>query len=104
LQQFLDLIASRNGWPLAGITMEIKDKKAVNITIGGQPLEPSRTYTIANSDFVASGGDNADFLRTIPQVNIGYLMRDALLDYIKTFQLAGKPITASIQNRVRYAQ
>ncbi|MBL0232184.1 MAG: 5'-nucleotidase C-terminal domain-containing protein [Chitinophagaceae bacterium] len=104
VQQLLDLIAARNGWPLAGITMEIKEKKAVNIWVGGKQLDPSATYTIANSDFVANGGDEAAFLKSIPQINIGYLMRDALFDYINTFTKAGKPITAPAANRVRYAQ
>ena len=104
LQQLLDHIASRNGWPLAGITMEIKDKKAVNIKVGGELLDNAATYVIANSDFVANGGDDAAMLRSIPQINMGYLMRDALFDYINTYKQAGKPITAPASNRVRYAQ
>ena len=31
--------------------------------IGGKPIDPDRLYTIANSDFIANGGDNADMLR-----------------------------------------
>ncbi len=104
LQQVLDLIAARNGWPLAGITMDIKDKKAINVMVGGAALDPAATYTIVNSDFVANGGDDAAILKSLPQQNIGYLMRDALFDYINTFKQAGKPITAPPQNRVRYAQ
>lgn len=100
LQQFLDLTASRGGWPVAGITMHIKDKKAVNVMIGGKPLDPNATYTTANSDFVANGGDNADMLRTVPQITNGYLMRDALFDYIKKLKAAGKNISANIENRV----
>jgi 2',3'-cyclic-nucleotide 2'-phosphodiesterase (5'-nucleotidase family) len=104
LQQLLDLTALRGGWPLAGITMEIKDKKAVNIKVGGQPLDMTATYTIANSDFVANGGDDASFLRAIPQITNGYLMRDALLDYIKKLKADGKNISARVENRVKYAQ
>ncbi len=104
LQQMLDIIASRNGWPLAGITLDIKDKKAVNVLVGGAAIDPAANYTIANSDFVANGGDDAAVLRSLPQINIGYLMRDALFDYLNTFKLAGKPILAPPQNRVRYAQ
>lgn len=104
LKELLDHIAGRNGWPLAGITMDIKDKKAVNVKVGGVAIDPSATYAIANSDFVANGGDEAAMLRSIPQINIGYLMRDALFDYINTFKKAGKPISVPPQNRVRYAQ
>ncbi len=104
LQQFLDLIAAKGGWPVAGITMQIKDKKAVNVMVGGKPLDPNATYTTVNSDFIANGGDNADMLRTVPQVTNGYLMRDAIFDYIKKLKGQGKSISAKIENRVTNAQ
>lgn len=111
LQQLLDHIAGRGGWPVAGMTMQIKDlpagqagKKAVNVLIGGKPLDPEATYTTANSDFVANGGDDAAMLRTLPQINIGYLMRDALFDYINKLKSQGKNITANEENRVTHAQ
>jgi 2',3'-cyclic-nucleotide 2'-phosphodiesterase (5'-nucleotidase family) len=104
LQQFLDLTAAKGGSPVAGITMQIKDKKAVNVMIGGKPLDPNTTYTTVNSDFIANGGDNADMLRTVPQISNGYLMRDAILDYIKKLKSQGKNINANIENRVTNAQ
>jgi len=104
LQQLLDLTADKGGWPMAGLTMQIKDKKAVNVIIGGKPIDPDRVYTIANSDFIANGGDNADMLRPIPQITNGYLMRDAIFDYISKLKSQGKNITATIENRVTNAQ
>ncbi|MEO6915562.1 MAG: 5'-nucleotidase C-terminal domain-containing protein [Chitinophagaceae bacterium] len=104
LQQFLDLTAEREGWPLANVTMEIKDKKAINIKIGGKPLDPGKTYTVANSDFIANGGDNADMLRTLPQQSMGYLMRDALIDYIQYLKKQGKNISPSNENRISNVQ
>src|SRR5687767_3033248 len=104
LQQLLDLIASKGGWPVAGITMQIKDKKAVNVMIGGRPLDLNATYTTANSDFMANGGDNADMLRPIPQITNGYLMRDAIFDYIKKLKGQGKDISANEENRITHAQ
>jgi 2',3'-cyclic-nucleotide 2'-phosphodiesterase (5'-nucleotidase family) len=111
LQQLLDLIATKGGWPVAGMTMQIKDlpegqagKKAVNVMIAGKPLDPAATYTTVNSDFIANGGDNADMLRSIPQVTNGYLMRDAIFDYIKKQKSLGKNITANLENRVTNAE
>jgi 2',3'-cyclic-nucleotide 2'-phosphodiesterase (5'-nucleotidase family) len=104
LQQFLNLVAAKGGWPVAGMTMQIKDKKAINVTIGGKPLDPTATYKIVNSDFIANGGDNADMLRAIPQITNGYLMRDAIFDYIKKLRGEGKNITAKLENRVTNAQ
>ncbi len=104
VQQLLDLAALNGGWPVAGISMQIKDKKAVNVMIGGKPLDPTATYTTVNSDFMANGGDNAEMLRNIPQITNGYLMRDAIFDYIKKLKSQGKNISANIENRVTNAQ
>ncbi len=104
LLQFLDLAAAKGGWPVAGITMQLKDKKAVNVMVGGKPLDPAATYTLVNSDFLANGGDNADMLRNVPQITNGYLMRDAIFDYIKKLKAEGKDISANIENRVTNAQ
>lgn len=104
LQQYLDHIASKGGWPCAGISMQIKDKKAINVKIGGMPLEESAIYTVANADYVANGGDDCVMLRTIPQINNGYLLRDAVFDYFSDFNKQGKKITAKIENRVTNAE
>jgi 2',3'-cyclic-nucleotide 2'-phosphodiesterase (5'-nucleotidase family) len=103
-QQVLDLMAAKGGWPVAGITMQIKDKKAINVLVGGKPLDLNATYTIANSDFIANGGDNADMLRKVPQITNGYLMRDAIIDYIGKLKSQGKNISATIENRVTNAE
>jgi 2',3'-cyclic-nucleotide 2'-phosphodiesterase (5'-nucleotidase family) len=104
LQQFLDLTAASGGWPVAGITMQIRDKKAVNVRVGGQPLDPNKTYTVANSDYVANGGDDAAMFKAIPQQNRGYLLRDALFDYIQALKAQGENISATVENRVTNAQ
>jgi len=95
LQQLLDKTAADGGWPIAGITMEIKDKKAVKVLIAGKPLDASSTYMIANSDYVANGGSDCSFLKPIPQVNKGYTLRDALIDQIKRMTQTGKTIDAT---------
>jgi 2',3'-cyclic-nucleotide 2'-phosphodiesterase (5'-nucleotidase family) len=104
LQQFLDNTAARGGWPLAGITMKIRDKKAVEVKVNGSPLDPSATYVLANSDYLANGGDNSDMLRPVPQIQNGYLMRDAFIDYIIKLQREGRQISAQLENRVSNAE
>ena len=103
-KQFLDHVASRGGWPVAGITMQIKNGKAENVLINGKQLDVNAVYTIANSDYVANGGDQCDMLRPIPQMNNGLLLRDALIEYFTVFTKAGKQITVTTENRVTNAQ
>jgi 2',3'-cyclic-nucleotide 2'-phosphodiesterase (5'-nucleotidase family) len=102
-QQFLNHISSRGGWPTAGMSWEIKDKKAVNVLIAGNPINESSTYTIALVDYVANGGDDCEMLKPLPQINKGNLFRDAVLDYFGELTKAGKKISSPIEKRVSYA-
>ncbi len=104
LQQFLNIVAGKGGWPCAGITFQIKNKQAFNINIGGNALVENTDYTIALLDYVANGGDDCDMLRSIPQQNNGYLFRDAVLQYFTKFQQQGKQIIASLEKRVSNAE
>lgn len=104
LQQYLDVMAADGGWPVSkGVTLQIKNKKAVNILINGKPLEPNAVYTVAHSDYVANGGSDCSMLKPIPQINLGYLMRDAIVEYIDSQTKAGKTIQSVIENRVTNA-
>lgn len=100
LQQFLDHTAAWNGWPIAGFTMEIKNKKAVNVRIDNKPINMDAVYTVALPDYVANGGDNAVFLRSIPQQTKGYIFRDAVFDYLNDLNRKGKKIRANTEKRI----
>ncbi|OLY94724.1 hypothetical protein BUE76_07555 [Cnuella takakiae] len=104
VQQLFDYLAARGGWPIAGASFVIKNKQATDVLVGGKPLDKNKTYTLANSDYVANGGDDASFLKPIPQINSGYLIRDALLTYIRNLQQQGKPIAEITENRIRNAE
>jgi len=104
LQSFLDLVASRGGWPVAGIRFTIKDRKATDVMIKEKPLQPQGQYWVLNSDFVASGGDNAEMLKPIAQLSTGYLARKALIDYVAVQSRKQGYVGASLEKRVRYGQ
>lgn len=101
LQAYLDKMAEDGGWPVSkGVTMVIRSKKATEVKINGKPLDPNTVYVVAHSDYIANGGGDCDMLKPIPQINKGYLMRDAIIDYIATFTREGKIIQPTIENRV----
>jgi 2',3'-cyclic-nucleotide 2'-phosphodiesterase (5'-nucleotidase family) len=77
------------------------EKHPQNILIGGQPFDPAKTYSIAMSDYLAGGGDNMLFLRGVPERDTGLLLRSAIADHIRALTKAGKPVTASIEGRVK---
>lgn len=104
LQQYLDKMAEDGGWPVSkGVTMVIRNKKAEQVTINGKPLDPGSVYVVAHSDYVANGGSDCGMLKPIPQTNMGYLMRDAIIDYVTICQQEGKIIQPVVEKRVTNA-
>lgn len=102
LKQLLDHSAAGGGWPASGITMQVRDRKAENILIQNKPIDENMVYVIALSDYVANGGDHSSMLKGIPQQNMGYLLRDALIDYVEQYTSLGKPVTVADEKRITY--
>lgn len=83
LQQFMDHMAGRGGWPVSGATYAVQQQKAIQVQIQGEPIAPDRNYNILVNDYIASGGDESNVLKGLPPRHKGYLLRDALIDYIR---------------------
>ena len=103
LHQLLDRAAYDEGWPCAGITMKIKNREATNILINGSPLYDTAVYSLVTTDYIAQGGDGCSMLKKIAKQNNQYSYRDALIDYVTSFTRAGKPVSATLENRVTNA-
>ena len=90
---------------LSGATYQVgPDGHAQNILIGGRPFDPTRTYSIAISDYLAGGGDHMDFLKGAPIRHTGLLLRSVIVDHIKALTAAGQPVTARVEGRVKVLQ
>jgi 2',3'-cyclic-nucleotide 2'-phosphodiesterase (5'-nucleotidase family) len=101
-KEFLNLIAKRGGWPVSGITFTITNGIANNVLVDGVALDDNKIYTIANSDYIANGGDDCEMLKHIPQQNQNILMRDLFIDYFKQQTKRGIKIAASTDsNRIK---
>ena len=103
LKLFLAKVAERGGWPVSGMSYQIKEKHPQNILIDGKPIDDNTIYTIANTDYIAlQGGDDCSMLKALPTLNIGYLFRDALIEYVQQVTKKGNPIESKIEGRVTY--
>lgn len=100
LQAYLDHIASEGGGGVAGLTMTIRDRKAVDVRVGGKPIEPSATYVMANSDYTVGGGGGYVGLRDLPSNRTGYLLRDATIDYCLSFHQKGQSVPVPSEKRI----
>ncbi len=104
LHQFCDGIATVKGWPVSNIHFIIKDKKAINIIVNGQPLDEHHTYKIAINDYMARGGDNCDFLNPLPKKFTTVFVRDALIDYVADLANQNKPLHPYLEKRIANAE
>lgn len=100
LKKFLDVVAGDGGGGVAGMSFTIKDKKAENILIGGQPLDPARKYLMVNSDYVVNGGGGFNGLKDLSRTRTGYLLRDAILDYVAMFTKKNLPVQINTDKRI----
>ena len=90
------------GQGVAGLRMAISDKKAVDITIGGSPLDMSKTYTIATNDYLAGGNDNMEQLAEHERrLNTGVKVRNMLLEFIKSETQKGNMIQSKLDGRIK---
>lgn len=94
LASFFELMARKGGWPMSGSAMKIENHRPKDILVNGKSLINDSIYTIANSDYLANGGDNASMLKCFKTINKGVLLRDALIEHIKETTQAGNPVEA----------
>lgn len=85
-------------------------EKTENITIsdikvGGEPIDPERTYYIATIDYLAEGNDHMTALtKADKNTNTGILLRNLMVDYIVEQNNQGKVIDAKIEGRVKVVE
>ncbi|MEQ9425905.1 MAG: 5'-nucleotidase C-terminal domain-containing protein [Cyclobacteriaceae bacterium] len=88
---------------IGGASFKIEGSKAIDIVIGNEPFDNSKSYVLAISDYLASGGngfgfvgDQGEFLK-----DINYLQRDMIIDFIKDLTKEGVEISSEIDGRMK---
>lgn len=102
LQQLLDHFSSGNKLVVGGLRAKLQNGKAQSVMFtNGRTLQPGETYTVVTSDYIADGGDNANFLKNaVKRETLNYLMRDALIDYFRQQGKTGQPLTPTSDGRI----
>ncbi len=96
-------MALNGGWHISGAQYKIKDKKATEITIHGNPLDYHKTYTVAISDYLAKGGDNCAMLKGLPYTDTQKTIREALIEGVKEMTAKGEHIKSKLDGRIQLA-
>ncbi len=101
VKQFFDKMASNNGWPISKeVQYKIVDGKAHNVLVNGKPIDDKKTYSIALSDYVANGGDRCSFFVGKNRINTSVLIRDLLINRVKTLNAKGQKVSGEKDGRV----
>ena len=102
LQQLLNHFAKSEKLVVGGLRTKIRAGQVQSVTFtNGRTLQPTETYTVAISDYIADGGDNANFLKNaVKRETLNYLIRDALIDYFRQQGKSGQPINPVSDGRI----
>lgn len=101
IQALCDHIAADGGWPVSsGLRFSISNKKAIDVHISGEQLDPDKTYVFALPDYIANGGSGTDFLQNEKREDRELLIRDAFLRNIRKKTTTGLKQFAQLDGRI----
>ncbi len=101
LRKFIDHMASRGGEGVSGMRFGIKDNKGLNPEIDGKPLDDSKNYWLATSDYIANGGDGSGILKGITtRIATGVKFRDMFIDHLRKMGRKGLTIDVKTDGRI----
>jgi 2',3'-cyclic-nucleotide 2'-phosphodiesterase (5'-nucleotidase family) len=84
-----------------GAKMTVKGEDVQEILIKGNPLDDSKTYTLATSDYLANGGDQMDFFKEVTKREATSLkIRDLMIEHIVNLTKQGKTIKPDSDSRI----
>jgi 5'-nucleotidase/UDP-sugar diphosphatase len=79
-------------------TLNVPERRISNLTIGGAPVDPSRTYRFVTNDFLLSGGDGYEVLtRAREPFSTSMLKSEMVIEYIQSI---GAPIVPATDGRM----
>lgn len=105
LRRFIDHMASRGGEGVSGMKFGIKENKGINPEIDGKPLDDSKIYWLATSDYLANGGDGNLILKGIPdRITSDVKIRDMFINHLRNLRRRDILIEAKNDGRIYNAK
>ena len=104
--ELMQQIAGRGG---EGVSREVRivataDRKLKSVRIGGQPVDPAKSYRIATVDYVSHGNDQMVAFKSATDLHYpteeAALTREVLMRYVKEQTAKGLPVSSAIEGRI----
>jgi len=103
MKELISFLIQEEENSIAGLRVKIKDGIPTEIKIGSEPFNPTKSYWIVTSDYLAEGGDDfVVFKSRVDFVQSGVKMRDAFISYLENLYEQGKIISAKLDGRITY--
>lgn len=101
VQALADSIAAHNGGPVAGIRFGMRDGKAVNVEIHGEPLDAGKIYRVVAHDYIAKGNDfYFELTKASATETLSVSLRTVILNWVKQENARGNHIHATLDGRI----
>ncbi len=103
MERLADEIAASRGEPVAGWTMMLDGDDAVDVRVGGEPVDPARDYKLVTVDYLVDGGGARSLLWDIDpskRRDVGLLIRDAFVRYVSEMH----EVSPVLDGRIRFVE
>lgn len=79
------VISEKKPHPLHGLKIYVNNKLEITkLEINNNPIDDTKIYYVATSDYLANGGDNMSFFKESQEkYDLDYKLRNLLIDYFK---------------------
>ncbi len=84
IQEMIDYLASENlAHPISGMEIKLNAKNEIkSVKIQGVPLDTTKNYFVATSDYLRNGGDRMYFFEeALSETPLDYKLRNLFIDY-----------------------
>lgn len=86
---------------VGGVTMVVKDRKLESLLVGGQPVDPKKTYGLVTIDFLLNGGDGLNLARNAQEVIItDKIVSDVVIAHVRQLSAENRSIKGAIDDRI----
>ncbi len=96
-----NFLGHTKGDGIAGASVKFKDTTVSEVLIGNKPLDVSKNYILATSDYLADGGDYYQMIvNPIQRTTINIKLRDAIIESIEEQNSKGNILKADMDGRI----
>lgn len=101
LKELFTYLAKIGGGGISGAKLTITDGKIAELFVGASALDENRNYTLSTIDYLADGNDGMVMLKKAKsRKQTGLLLRDVMMNYVRTTTQQGKQITSGVDGRI----